>query len=168
MADNEWQERTGVSEDTVRVPIVCKEDDRETWTKEAEKNGYQNRSRYLYDLIQEARAYRQEGFLSRERSEERIEKLEAEIAALENRVEREEKKQAGEALVDDPAFVKRFLTTNYRRLPDILQDIVESGALDGIIRKKVEDQLYYLAQRDEITYERGWGWKLTDGNGGDA
>lgn len=63
MADTKWKETAGVSDHHARVTIVCHEDDAETWMEEADENGYPNRSRYLYELTQEARAYRDEGFL---------------------------------------------------------------------------------------------------------
>lgn len=165
MAKTEWHKRTGVSEDTARIAIVCKEDDRKQWTEEAQEHGYKNRSQYLYDLIQEARAYRQEGFLSHHQSEHQIEELENQVTTLKHRLAEKEKKHAGTQLVDDPQFIQKFLTTNYQSLSQILKDIVETGALDGLIRKQVEDQLYYLTAQDQVTYRRGHGWKLV--NGGD-
>lgn len=90
--------------------------------------------------------------------------MEAKITALEQQREKEQKRQAGQVMVDDPGFVKQFLSSNYQPLKTILQAVVESGSLDGLIRKQVEDQLYFLAQQGEVAYERGWGWKLVRGD----
>lgn len=163
MADNAWKETTGVGDDKTRVTIIPTEEDAETWDEEAEEHGYRSRSQYLYELIQEARAYRQEGFLAHHQSEEKIEELEAKVNALENELSEEQKQEAGNLMVDDPRFVKEFLTTNYQPLKSILQDIIESGALDGVVRKQVENQLYVLAAQDQVEFERGWGWKLKQG-----
>jgi ABC-type uncharacterized transport system permease subunit len=68
----------------------------------------------------------------------------------------------------DPATLKQeVLSENYQSLEDILREIVESGALDEMLRQPVENQLYYLAAQDKVEYERGWGWKLAEENGGE-
>ena len=77
-----WTKTTGLAADTTIVQIICKEWDRETWTEEAELRGYSSRSTYLYELIQESRRYRQEGFLSREQAQQEIDTLEAEVERL--------------------------------------------------------------------------------------
>jgi hypothetical protein len=50
-------------------------------------------------------------------------------------------------------------------LDDLLREIVESGVLDDLIRKRVEDKLYFLASQNRVEYKKGWGWKIS--NGGD-
>ena len=45
-------------------------------------------------------------------------------------------------------------------LPELLQEIVESGALDELIRERIEHELYVLAGQDKIGYEPDSGWKL--------
>lgn len=163
MADTKWKETTGVSDYHARVTIVCHEDDAETWMDEADENGYGSRSKYLYELIQEARAYREEGFLSHHESEEKIEELQQRIKQLETQLEEKEKEESGQVSIDDPAFIQRFLGDEHRPLKAILQDIIESGALDDLLRKPIENQLYFLAQQGEVEYERGHGWKRSGG-----
>lgn len=161
-----WHAQTGVSADTVRVPIVCKKRHREQWDEEAAEKGFSNRSRYLFNLIQEARAYRENSIRGSRQAEQQIQQLQTEIERLKEELEHERRKTSGRPAVDDIDFVERFLTDNYQPLSEILKEIVESGALNDLIRKRVEDQLYFLAEQDRVEYQRGWGWRLTE-NGGD-
>ena len=69
----DWEQTLGLAPDTTRVSLTCTKDDREEWSREASRQGYGSRSQYLYELIQEARAYREAGFLAHHDSDERIE-----------------------------------------------------------------------------------------------
>jgi len=151
-----------LAEHTTQVAFYADVDHKETWKREARRHGYSSMSKYLYDLIMEARSYRGQGFLAHHDSADRIEELEAQVAALEEQLERERQKQSGRREIDDPAFIQQFLTGQYQSLPELLQQIVESGALDDLLRKRVEDQLYHLAAQDAVDYEPGFGWRLTD------
>lgn len=162
-----WHARTGVSADTVRVSIVCKKRHREQWDEEVEEGGFRNRSRYLFNLIQEARAYRKTGIRGRRQSGQRVQQLQTKIERLEAELEQERQKTSGRPTVDDVDFLERFLTEDYQPLSEILKAIVESGVLNDLIRKRVEDQLYFLAEQDRVEYQRGWGWKLTESGGDD-
>ena len=162
-----WHAQTNVADDTVRVPIVCKEQDRNTWDEEAAEQGFQSRSRYLYNLIEEARANRQNELRGPHNAEQRIQELQTEVERLKDELQQERQKQGGRTQIDDIDFLEKFLDTNYKSLEQLLQEIIESGVLNDLIRKRVEDQLYYLASRDRVEFKRGWGWKLTE-SGGDA
>lgn len=94
--------------------------------------------------------------------DQKITKLQSRIDQLEAQLERNQKKSSGTTQIDDADFVKQFLSTEYRTLRKILKELVESGALDNLVRKRVEDQLYFLASQDMVEYERGWGWKLAE------
>ncbi|SDQ40886.1 hypothetical protein [Natronobacterium texcoconense] len=159
-----WKDSTGVSESTTKVQIYCSDDAKQQWEEEVESQGYKSLSTYLFELIQEARAYREEGFLSHHQSEEQIEELEQRIETLEKQLDRKEKRDSGNVQIDDPEFLYRFLDYRYKTLDKIMREIVESGALDDMIRKPVEDQLYFLASQEEVEYNRGHGWKLKDGD----
>jgi len=163
MTGSGWKDSTNLPESTEKVTLYCSEDDKEEWSQEVEEKGYKSRSKYLYELIQEARAYREQGFLAHHESEEKIEELKQKIKHLENRVENQEKQSSGRTQVDDFDFLEKFLGDTYKPLNQILREIVESGALDDLIRSRVEDQLYFLAQQDRVEFERGHGWKLKDG-----
>lgn len=89
--------------------------------------------------------------------------LEAQVEQLEERLERERQNDTTRRRIDDIDFLEQFLTTDYKRLPELLQEIVETGGLDELIRKPIEDELYYLAAQNRVEYERGHGWRLTEG-----
>lgn len=140
-------------------------DDKEQWEDEADNNGFNSLSKYVYALVQEARAYRQHEMGGPRQAEQRIEKLETEVERLEQQLERE-RQGSGQVELDDIDFLQRFLTTNYKQLDQLLREIVESGVLNDVIRKRVEDELYFLAAQNEVQYKRGWGWKLADNENG--
>jgi len=163
---DQWKQTADLAADSTVTQIVCKEPDKEEWDQEAEEKGYRSTSKYLYELVQEARAYRQQGYLAHHQSEEQIAELKSRIKELETQLERERKKESATTKIDDIDFLGQFLSTEYQALPEILQDIVESGALNNLIRKPVEDELYFLASQDRVEYERGHGWRLVDGGDG--
>jgi uncharacterized small protein (DUF1192 family) len=166
MTDGGWKETTGVADSTAKVTLYCSKSDKEEWTREVDEKGYNSRSKYLYELVQEARAYREQGFLAHHESEEKIEELQQEIERLEDRLENQEKQSSGRTQVDDVDFLENFLEDTYKPLDQILREIVESGALNDLIRERVEDQLYFLAQQNRVEYERGHGWKLSQKQSG--
>lgn len=161
MTKKPWQEATNVKEATERVVIYCHKNEKQKWAEDADENGYKSRSTYLYELIKEARAYRNQGFLARKENKERIKELEAKVEHLKAQLEQENRKSSGRVEIDDPEFLYRFLDTQPKTLEEILKAIVESGALNDLIRKPVEDQLYFLASQNQVEYRQGWGWKLT-------
>ena len=57
-------------DETTRADVYCHEDHKQEWQEEAEHNG-QSLSRYLYDLIEEARGYREGGLPLLESKDER-------------------------------------------------------------------------------------------------
>ena len=71
----EWEAEVGLSEETTYVAIYPSRKHAEEWMEEAEEQGYGSRSKYLYELIQEARAARQEGFLAYSQNESKVEEL---------------------------------------------------------------------------------------------
>lgn len=165
----QWQETSGFAADTMMVHITAPESQVDDWDTEAEEAGFNNRSDYLRALIGEARAYRQNDVRGPQQAEQRIQELQSEVDRLQDELEQERRKSGGRPAIDDVDFLERFLTDNYQPLPDILQQIVESGVLNDLIRKRVEDQLYFMAQQGRVQFERGWGWKLAEeDNGGGA
>lgn len=61
---SEWEKKTTLNEDTAYIVLYPVRMRTEEWMAEAKEQGYGSRSRYLYELIQEARAFRQEGLLT--------------------------------------------------------------------------------------------------------
>jgi len=165
MTDND--EYAKLSDDRCAVKIYPSEDVAHDWEEEAEEAD-QSLSRYLQNLIHEARAYREHGLVGQGSggSQKRIQELEEEVERLEQRLE-EKESESSEAISFDPSTLKEeVLTENYQSLEEVLRTIIESGVLDDALRQPVENQLYFLAAQDEVEYERGWGWKLAE-EGGD-
>ena len=165
---DQWKQTSGLAADSTVAQIVCKEPDKQEWDEKAEEKGYRSTSKYLYELVQEARAYRQQGYLAHHRSEEKIAELKARIKELETQLEREQNQESDTTEIADRDFLEKVLSAEYQTLPEIVRAIVESGELDNQIRKPVEDELYYLASQNLVEYERGHGWRLTDGGDDDG
>lgn len=158
---DQWKETGGFAEDTEIAQIVCKTEDIERWDKKAEEADL-SRSRYLYKLINEAESYREYGMQVPSQDLGRAEELKEEIQRLEKKLERKESENS-EAVSLDPETLKDALSDNYQELGEILHALVESGLMDDVLRKPVENQLYFMAAEDEVKFERGWGWKLVGG-----
>lgn len=161
MSDKERSETIESLTATERVSIYCDAFVRDQWTTEAEEAGY-SRSEYLFELIQESRRYRAKGFLSREQKQEEIRRLKSEIELLE--AELENGSNQDRALIqslENPELVRRVLSSRYQSLQDITRALLicDAVAVDG--RDPVERALFQLAQRDEVEYQRGHGWRLT-------
>jgi len=92
MTENGWEDNLGLADDTTKVSLYCDIEDKEAWTEEAEEQG-RSRSVYLDELIQEARAYQQAGFLGWEDSQERIDGLESEVERLNTKLDRASSEQ---------------------------------------------------------------------------
>ena len=86
---DQWKQTAGLAADSTVAQIVCKEPDKKEWDQEAEERGYRSTSKYLYELVQEARAYRQQEYLAHHQSEEQIAGLKSRIEELETQLERE-------------------------------------------------------------------------------
>ena len=164
MPDNkpQWKQTAGLAADSTVAQVVCSEQDKQDWKDEADDRGYSSLSKYLYDLIRLGKAEYEDQFLDRHRLETELEELQEENEQLRQRLADQEKRRGGRLEVDDAPFLQRFLTDQYKELDEILQEIVESGALNEMLRKRVEDELYVLAQQGTVEYERGWGWKQPD------
>ncbi|MEE6209029.1 hypothetical protein U3A55_02505 [Salarchaeum sp. III] len=83
----EWETEVGLSEETTYVAIYPSRKHAEEWMEEAEEQGYGSRSKYLYELIQEARAARQEGFLAYSQNESKVEELQLQVEQLQDDLE---------------------------------------------------------------------------------
>ncbi|MCJ0619722.1 hypothetical protein JZX76_09425 [Haloarcula hispanica] len=159
--DPQWKETLGLADDSTRVQVICKEQHRDEWTTDADEKGYSSRSSYLYELIEEARAYRKEGYLGWEHAQERIEELETEVEQLESELDKE--KEANKSPLSNSAAVKRHLSENYRPLSDIVEEFLQEEDLEQVLRPAIEGTLHTLAGQDEVKYQRGHGWQLTEG-----
>lgn len=53
---DQWKQTSGLAADSTVAQIVCEEPHKQEWDDEAEEKGYRSTSKYLYELVQEARA----------------------------------------------------------------------------------------------------------------
>ncbi|WP_458191087.1 hypothetical protein [Haladaptatus sp. NG-WS-4] len=143
--------------------MYCNADDPADWDAEAAQQGFTKRSKYLYHLIQEARAYRADGLHGPQHIENRIEELHAECDRLRAQLANERQAGAATASVDDPQFVKRFVTDTHSDSSEIVERMVASGAVNEVLWKPVEEQLYFLVAQGELVYDRRFGFKVADG-----
>lgn len=162
-----WRDYTGLSEDKDRLTIYIPKQKKQQWTKEADEKSYQSRGEYLYELIEEARAYRRQGFLAHHDSQDELNRLKRQVAELQDQLAKDQQQTSGRVEIGSSEFVSQYLTNTYQPLEEVLRKVVERGALDDLLRKPVEDQLYYLAQKGRVEFKTGHGWKLTDEKGGD-
>lgn len=158
-----WKENMGMSQDTGLVKIYAPMSHKETWQREADEKNYKSTSKYLHELIQEARAIRDEGFLAPQGSDQEVQRLKKKIEELEDRLAQARQQNRESVTIDDAAFLKQFLTEEYQAFDKVLQKVIESDTVDELLRGPVEGELYFLAARDEVTFEHGHGWRLADG-----
>lgn len=160
-----WKENMGMSQDTGLVKIYVPMSHEETWQQEADEKNYKSTSKYLHELIQEARAIREEGFLAPQDSDQEVQRLRKKIEELEDRLAQAKQQNRDTITIDDATILKQHLTTEYQTFDEILQRVVESDTVDELLREPIEDELYFLAAREEVEFEHGHGWRLA--NGGD-
>jgi len=158
-----WKENMGMSQDTGLVKIYVPMSHKDTWQQEADEKNYKSTSKYLHELIQEARAIREEGFLAPQDSDQEVQRLKKKIEELEDRLTEANQQSRDSVMIDDSAFLKQFLTEDYQTFDEILQKVIESDTLDELLREPVEDELYFLAAREEVEFEHGHGWRLAGG-----
>lgn len=157
-----WGEKTGLRPETVRVPIYPDQTQKQHWKAAAEKRGFASLSRYVIRRVEEARLFEEMDIGGPRHVHMTIEELQQENERLREELDQARKQSGARPEIDDADFLERFLTDQYRPLHEILQDIVESGVLNDLIRKRVESQLYYMAGNNRVEYERGFGWKLAE------
>jgi len=156
----EWEEGIGLSEETTYVALYPSRKHAEEWMEEADEQGYGSRSKYLYELIQEARAARQEGFLAYSQNESKVEELQLQVEQLQDELEDARNSEPGEIDIAHEEFVTAFLTDRYQESESILKGVTGSGVLTGIVKDAVEEQLFDLAEEDKVEYKQGYGWRL--------
>ena len=134
-----WEHEVGLSEKTTYVALYPSRKHAEEWMEEAKEQGYGDRSKYLYELIQEARAARQEGFLAYSQNEsKKIEELQLQVEQLQDEFEDARASEPGEIDIAHEEFVTAFLTDRYWKFETILREVTGSGVLAGTVKHSVE------------------------------
>lgn len=140
---------------------------KQTWKNEAE-NEELSLSRYLHNLIQEARVLREQGRLKLG-DRRHVEELQQQVDELETELDR---KRQGRADPSTTSIITReilgqLLTGNFKPLDQVLKELVADETFQNQLRTELKTELYRLANDGAAEYRRGKGWKTTgSGNGG--
>jgi hypothetical protein len=164
--DATWRDYTGLKDDKTRVTLYPPTDLLKDWDDEADRLGL-SRSAYILNHVQQARIGGTSDDTSNT-SQQEVERLKAEIDRLQQQLDGEQPPHDSKPVIDDPAFLDQFLTDQYKSLDTLLQEIVESGILNDMIRERVENRLYVLAAKDNAVFQRGYGWKQVESEAEDA
>jgi len=128
-----------LSEETTYVALYPNRKHSKEWKREAEEQGYGSRSKYLYELIQEARVARQEGFLAYSQNESKVEELQLQVEQLEDELKDARNSEPGEIDIAHEEFVTAFLTESYQPVEKVLDQVTDSGVFTGIVKDGVEE-----------------------------
>jgi len=134
---------------------------RSGWRKQKSRVTVVGRS--TYELIQEARTARQEGFLAYSQNESKVEELQLQVEQLQDDLEDARNSEPGEIDIAHEEFVTAFLTESYQPVEKVLHQVTDSGVLTGIVKDAVEEQLFDLAEEDKVECKQGYGWRLAHG-----
>lgn len=155
-----WKDEVGLSDKTCYVVIYPNQTFADEWKAEADEQGL-SRSKYLIELIQEARAKRQGTLSARDGASKRVEELEREIDQLEAQLEETHQSPSIENELADYVNVEPQLTKRYQRFPGLVSSVIEHEQLRTEIEMVTEEQLFELADEDKTEYKSGHGWRLT-------
>jgi len=160
-ASEPWRdqgENMGLNEETARIELYCDHRDKTTWEEEA-KEHRSSLSKYLRDMIDLGRAYREESTRGRQDAGERIQELEAQIEMLQRELDNQEPETIGPDVVDTD-LVESLLGEQYQTVEEILEQLTANEDLQANLKKPVEDALYDLAGDGRAEFQEGWGWRL--------
>lgn len=158
---SDWKSSMGLSEDTALVKLYPPESHKATWQTEAEKRDV-SMSRYLQELIQEARYPREQGQLKLG-DRRKVEQLEEEIEELERQLENRSSTQVTSQSRVEPEFAREVLSDNYTPLDQLLNQLLQHPEFKKQIRLDLETCLYQLGDQAQVVFRRGKGWKHNSG-----
>lgn len=164
----DWEQDVGLKEETTYVAIYPARSHAEAWMDEANKQGYQSRSRYLIELIQEARATRHGTFSASEPRETRVEELKGEIDRLETELEETRQSPRATNGVSEIIDLDTVLTAEFQSLNELVDATLETDALREGVKRDIEDALFEHAKKDAVEYKSGFGWRLSSETEGDT
>lgn len=158
-----WKSSSGLSDETALVKLYPSENHKETWREEAEERDT-SLSRYLQELVQEARYLREQGRLKLG-DRRKVEELQEEVEELERQLENQSTQQVASESPDlvDEELVTDVLSENYQSLDQLLQELVTHPEFQRQVRLDLETVLYSLGDDAEAVFRRGKGWKTNSG-----
>jgi len=159
-ADPDWNR---LDDETAKAQLYPHEDHKEEWQQEAEESG-QSLSRYLYDLIQEARAYREGDLPVITSKDERVQELQNKIGELQEELDQAQQQQQTGSRLSISDLVEQELSEQYKSIDEILDDVKASDEVTQHLRRQIEEQLYSLNENGEAEFQRGHGWRIAEGS----
>jgi hypothetical protein len=157
--DGGWQDTIGLDDNTDKVVIYCKKSHKDEWTDEADEKGYSSRSRYLYELVMEARRAREEGLYGSQSTGGDEEQLRERIKELHDEISRLKNGSPEDSGLVTPDLVMGELGERYRTLDDLIDGLLQADVIKDQIRREVEEILYDLIDADRAEYQIGHGWR---------
>lgn len=158
-SDPDWYR---LDDETTKAQLYPHEDHKTEWQQEAEHAG-QSLSQYLYDLIQEARAYREGDMPIIASEDERVQELQSRIEELQDELDQARQRQQSGSRLSVADLVERQLTGQYKTVDEVLDDVKTSEKVTQHLRRQIEEQLYDLTENGEVEFQRGHGWRIAEG-----
>ncbi len=150
-------------ENTTRAELFPAKQHKKEWWEEAEHEG-SSLSRYLYDLIQEARMYRDSGAPFIQTQDQTVKQLQNKIDDLQTQLEEARQGGGGRTHLSIDDLVTRVLDQQYQSLDELVERISASDEVTNHLQGQIENRLYSLAENRQVEYQRGHGWRLKEGN----
>ncbi|WP_233139098.1 hypothetical protein [Halorubrum salipaludis] len=150
-------------ENTTRAELFPAKQHKEEWWEEAGHEG-SSLSRYLYDLIQEARMYRDSGAPFIQTQDQTVKQLQNKIDDLEDQLDDARQASDGRTHLSIDDLVTRVLDQKYQSLDELTERISASDDVAQHLQRQIENRLYTLAENGRVEFQRGHGWRLNEGN----
>ncbi|NLV03829.1 hypothetical protein [Haloferax volcanii] len=161
-SDDEQSFQT-LHENTTRAELFPAKQHKEEWWEEAEHEG-SSLSSYLYDLIQEARMYRDSGAPFIQTQDQTVKQLQNKIDDLQTQLEEAQQGGGGRTHLSIDDLVTRILNEQYQSLDELIERISASDEVANHLQGQIENRLYSLAEKGRVEYQRGHGWRLKEEN----
>ncbi|UDF60527.1 hypothetical protein [Halobacterium sp. BOL4-2] len=148
---------------TTRAELFPAKQHKEEWWEEAEHEG-SSLSRYLYDLIQEARMYRDSGAPFIQTQDQTVKQLQNKIDDLQTQLEEARQGGGGRTHLSIDDLVTRVLDQQYQSLDELIERVSASDDVTQHLQRQIENRLYALAENGQVEFQRGHGWRLKEEN----
>lgn len=159
------QSNTDSGDDAALVKLYPPQNHKDKWYREASEHGT-SASKYLQELIQEARFLRKQGQLKLG-DRRQVEQLRDRIEQLEQQLENantSDSTRDSELVTEETT--RKIIEEEYKPIDQLLDDLLQDEEFRQRIRLQFETQLYNLGEQGQAVYRRGKGWKHTGENGG--
>ncbi|MFC6786394.1 hypothetical protein ACFQFH_10965 [Halobaculum halobium] len=161
-SDDEQSYQT-LHENTTRAELFPAKQHKEEWWEEAEHEGA-SLSGYLYELIQEARMYRDSGAPFIQTQDQTVKQLQNKIDGLQAQLENARQASGGRTHLSIDDLVTRVLDQQYQSLDELTERITASDDVAQHLQRQIENRLYALAENGRVEFQRGHGWRLKEAN----